>query len=113
MPFIGILTGFGFALMGMWFSAIVPSMDSFTYVQSALLTPLLMLSGVYFPITSFPTWVQTLAQVNPLFHSVNLIRDAVFGWQWPQAFYDVGVLAVFAALMAMLAIRSLRRRLID
>ena len=113
VPFIGILTGFGFALMGMWFSAIVPSMDSFTYVQSALLTPLLMLSGVYFPITSFPTWVQTLAQVNPLFHSVNLIRDAVFGWQWPQAFYDVGVLAVFAALMALLAIRSLRRRLID
>jgi lipooligosaccharide transport system permease protein len=113
VPFIGFLTGLGFALLGMWFSAIVPSMDSFTYVQSALLTPLLLVSGVYFPITSFPTWVQTLAQVNPLYHCVNLVRDAVFGWQWPSALYDVAVLVGFAALMAVLAIRALRRRLID
>jgi lipooligosaccharide transport system permease protein len=113
VPFIGFLTGLGFALLGMWFSAIVPSMDSFTYVQSALLTPLLLVSGVYFPISSFPSWVQTLAQVNPLYHCVNLVRDAVFGWQWPSALYDVAVLVVFAALMAVLAIRALRRRLID
>jgi lipooligosaccharide transport system permease protein len=113
VPFIGFITGFGFALLGMWFSAIVPSMDSFTYVQSALLTPLLLLSGVYFPITSFPTWVQKLAEVNPLYHCVNLVRDAVFGWQWPQAIYDVAVIVAFAAIMAVLAITYLRRRLID
>lgn len=112
VPFIGFLTGLGFALLGMWFSAIVPSMDSFTYVQSALLTPLLLVSGIYFPISSFPSWVQTLAQVNPLYHCVNLVRDAVFGWQW-SAVTDVLVLVVFAALMAVLAIRGLRRRLID
>lgn len=112
VPFIGILTGFGFAFLGMWFSALVPSIDSFTYVQSALLTPLLLISGIYFPLTAFPEWVQTLAQVNPLYHCVNLVRDAVFGWQW-SALTDVAVLVVFAALTSVLAIRALRRKLID
>ncbi|HET7902087.1 MAG TPA: ABC transporter permease [Candidatus Nanopelagicales bacterium] len=112
VPFIGALTGFGFALMGMWFSALVPSIDSFTYVQSALVTPLLLISGIYFPITGFPQWVQTLAEINPLYHCVNLVRDAVFGWQW-SAVGDVAVLAVFGALMAVLAVRSLRTKLID
>jgi lipooligosaccharide transport system permease protein len=113
IPFIGFLTGFGFAFMGQWFSGIVPSIDSFSYVQSALVTPLLLLSGVFFPITGFPEWVQKLAQINPLYHCVNLVRDAVFGWQPREDLISVLVLCVFAAIMGFLAIRVLRRKLID
>jgi lipooligosaccharide transport system permease protein len=113
IPFIGFLTGFGFAFMGQWFSGIVPSIDSFSYVQSALVTPLLLLSGVFFPITGFPEWVQKLAQINPLYHCVNLVRDAVFGRQPREDLISVLVLCVFAAIMGFLAIRVLRRKLID
>ena len=113
IPFIGFLTGLGFAFMGQWFSGIVPSIDSFNYVQSALITPLLLLSGVFFPVSGFPEWVQKLAEINPLYHCVNLIRDAVFGWQPVEDLISVAVLCVFAAVMAFLAIRVLRRRLID
>jgi lipooligosaccharide transport system permease protein len=113
VPFIGFLTGLGFAFMGQWFSGIVPSLDSFSYVQSALVTPLLLLSGVYFPISGFPEWVQRLAQINPLYHCVNLVRDAVFGWQPLEDLVSVLVLGVFAAIMAFLAVRALRRQLID
>jgi lipooligosaccharide transport system permease protein len=113
IPFIGMLTGLGFAFMGQWFSGIVPSIDSFTYVQSALVTPLLLLSGVFFPITGFPEWVQTLAQLNPLYHCVELVRDAVFGWQPASDLVSVLVLCVFALIMGTLAVRVLRQRLID
>jgi lipooligosaccharide transport system permease protein len=88
-------------------------MDSFTYVQSALVTPLLLLSGVFFPISGFPQWVQSLAQVNPLFHCVELVRDAVFGWEPVHDLVSVLVLCLFAAVMGFLAVRVLRRRLID
>ena len=113
IPFIGLLTGLGFAFMGQWFSGIVPSIDSFTYVQSALVTPLLLLSGVFFPITGFPAWVQSLAQLNPLYHCVELVRDAVFGWAPPADLGHVAALGIFAAVMGVLAVRVLRRRLID
>ncbi len=113
IPFIGFLTGLGFAFMGQWFSGIVPSIDSFSYVQSALITPLLLLSGAYFPIAGLPEWVQRLAELNPLYHCVNLVRDAVFGWQPVEDLISVVVLCLFAAIMSFLAIRVLRSKLID
>jgi lipooligosaccharide transport system permease protein len=113
IPFIGFLTGFGFALMGQWFSGIVPSIDSFTYVQSALITPLFLLAGIFFPLEGLPQWVQTLAQFNPLYHCVQLIRHAVFGWEPLNDLGNVLALVVFAVIMANLSIRVLRRKLID
>lgn len=113
IPFIGMLTGLGFAFMGQWFSGIVPSIDSFTYVQSALVTPLLLLSGVFFPITGFPGWVQSLARLNPLYHCVELVRDAVFGWEPLADLGHIAALGIFAVVMGVLAVRVLRHRLID
>jgi len=91
----------------------VPSIDSFSYVQSALVTPLLLLSGVFFPLTGFPTWVQRLAELNPLYHCVQLVRDAVFGWNPLADLGHVLALSVFAVVMGLLAVRALQRQLID
>jgi lipooligosaccharide transport system permease protein len=113
VPFIGFLTGLGFAFMGQWFSGIVPSIDSFNYVTSALITPLFLVAGTFFPITGLPPWAQALAQLNPLYHCVQLVRDAVFGWQWPADAWHVLALIIFAVLMRWLAIRFLGRRLIQ
>jgi lipooligosaccharide transport system permease protein len=113
IPFICFLTGLGFAFMGQWFSGIVPSMDAFTYVQSALVTPLFLLAGIYFPLSNLPQWVQTLALANPLYHCVNLVRDAVFGWQPAKDLGHVAALTIFAAIMCALSVRALRRKLID
>jgi len=113
VPLIGFLTGLGFAFMGQWFSGIVPSIDSFNYVTSALITPLFLVAGTFFPITGLPPWAQALAQLNPLYHCVQLVRDAVFGWQWPADAWHVLALVIFAVLMRWLAIRFLGRRLIQ
>ena len=97
----------------MWISGVVSAIDSFNYVTSAVVTPLFLISGTFFPLTSMPPVIQTLAQVNPLYHCVQLVRQAAFGWVWPNYAWDVTVLALFAALMGWLAVRRLRRRLID
>lgn len=113
VPFIGFVTGFGFASMGQWFSGIVPSIDSFNYVTSALITPLFLVAGTFFPIDGLPTWVQVIAQVNPLYHCVQLVRDACFGWQGWIDLWHLAYLIAFGALMSLLAVRQLRKRLID
>jgi lipooligosaccharide transport system permease protein len=113
VPFIGFLTGLGFALFGIWVSAIVPSIDSFNYIISGVLTPLFLVAGTFFPIDDLPSWARALAQVNPLYHCVQLVRDAAFGLNPLQDLYHAGVLTVFAALMGFLAERKMRARLID
>ncbi len=113
VPAIGVLTGFGFALFGIWVSGIVPSIDSFGYVISAVLTPLFLVAGTFFPLDQLPGWASALAQVNPLYHCVELVRHAVFGFEPGADLVHVAVLAAFAALTWWLATWRLRRRLVD
>ena len=55
------------------------SIENFTYVTSAVITPLFLVAGTFFPIDRLPEWAQVLANLNPLYHCVQLVRDAVFG----------------------------------
>jgi len=113
VPLIGALTGIGFALFGIWVSAVVKSIDNFNYIISAVITPLFLVAGTFFPIDTLPGWAQAAAQVNPLYHCVELVRHAAFGLQPLTDLYHVGALVAFAALMLILAVRRMRARLID
>ena len=113
VPFIGMLTGFGFALFGMWMSGVVKAIDQFNYVTSALITPLFLLAGTFFPLSNFPPAVQTLAQFNPLYHCVQLVRQAAFGWSWPSLLWNITALIIFAIIAGALAVRTLGKKLID
>jgi lipooligosaccharide transport system permease protein len=113
VPFIGFLTGIGFALFGIWASAVVPSIDSFNYIISAVITPLFLVAGTFFPIDELPEWAQWLAQLNPLYHCVQLVRDAVFlTFAWSDLWH-IAALVLFAGVTWVLAVRWMRRRLID
>ncbi len=113
VPLIGVLTGFGFACFGIWISGVVPSIDSFNYVISIVLTPIFLVAGTFFPIDGLPRWAQLAAQANPLYHCVQLVRDAVFGAIGVHDLGHVAVLAAFGVLMWMLAVCRLRARLVQ
>jgi len=111
VPLVGVLTGFGFAAFGIWVSGIVPSIDSFGYVISAVLTPLFLVAGTFFPLDGLPSWARTAALLNPLYHCVELVRACVFGLSLDEIGH-VAALAVFAVAMWLLAVRRLRMRLV-
>ncbi len=113
VPVIGLLTGFGFANFGILVSGIIPSIDAFGYVISAVLTPLFLVAGTFFPVSNLPDWARRAAEVNPLYHCVELVRDAVFGLHAGRDLAHTGALVLFAVLMWRLAIRRLESRLID
>ncbi|HVQ87195.1 MAG TPA: ABC transporter permease [Actinomycetes bacterium] len=113
VPFIGFLTGLGFAFFGMWVSAVVKTIDETTYVTSAVLTPLFLIAGTFFPISNLPPWAQVAAQFNPLYHCVQLVRDACFNWQPVEDLYHLSVLTVFALITWAAAVRQLRKKLVD
>ncbi len=112
VPFIGALAGYGWASFGILVAAKSQRIESFSYWQSGLLTPLFLVAGTFFPLSGLPGWAQFLGNFNPLFHCVELVRHASFGF---QGWVDVGHLAFligFAALMWRLAIRYMERKLI-
>ncbi len=113
VPPIGFLTGFGFASFGVAIAAVAKTIDNFNYVTSAVLTPLFLVAGTFFPVSSLPPGVRTIAQFNPLFHCVQLVRDACFDRLGLVDLYHTAVLVVFALVMWRLAVSQLGRRLID
>jgi lipooligosaccharide transport system permease protein len=113
VPFIGFLTGFGFAGFGVLIAAVAKTIDNFNYVTSAVLTPMFLVAGTFFPISTLPPVLRTIALFNPLYHCVSLVRDASFGIFAPRDLVSAAVLLAFAALMWRLSIWRLESRLID
>jgi lipooligosaccharide transport system permease protein len=112
VPFIGFAAGFGWANFGIAVAARMNSIDNFSYVISAVLTPLFLVAGTFFPIDGLPRWAQVAAQVNPLYHLVQLVRHAVFGFEGAVDLVHLGVLLAFALLTWRIAIRWMERRLV-
>ncbi len=112
MP-IGFVTGIGFAGFGVTVAAVAKTIDNFNYITSAVLTPLFLVAGTFFPISALPAGVRVIAHINPLYHCVQLVRDASLGRLGPADLVHAAVLIAFALLMWRLAIRQLGKRLID
>ncbi|MBA3380539.1 MAG: ABC transporter permease, partial [Actinobacteria bacterium] len=89
------------------------SFENFNYVVSAVLTPLFLLAGSFFPLAEFPRWAQALAALNPLHHCVVLVRHAVFGFEGWEDLARIGVLVVFGLVLWRIAINAMTRKLID
>jgi lipooligosaccharide transport system permease protein len=113
VPFIGFLTGFGFAAFGVLIAAVAKTIDNFNYVTSAVLTPMFLVAGTFFPINKLPAGIRTIALGNPLYHCVQLVRDVSLGHVSSPDLGHAGVLAAFALLMWRLAVWRLGKRLVD
>jgi lipooligosaccharide transport system permease protein len=112
VPFVGVLTGIGFAALGMLFSAIASTYDDLSYVISGVVTPLFLVAGTFFPLTRLPEWLRSVAVLNPLYHCVELVRHCAFGLRPGPDVVHVVALVVFAAVAWGLAVWRTRERLV-
>jgi lipooligosaccharide transport system permease protein len=112
VPLIAALAGLGWACFGIFIAARAKAIESFSYWQSGLLTPMFLVAGTFFPLDQLPTWVQVLGHLNPLYHCVELVRHAVFGLEGWADVGHVAFLVGFALVSWRLAVRHMRRKLI-
>jgi lipooligosaccharide transport system permease protein len=113
VPLIGFLAGFGWASFGIMIAGFAKSIENFNYVISAVLTPLFLVAGTFFPLDGLPRWAQIAGEFNPLHHCVDLVRHAAFGWEGWSDVVSVGVLIAFGIAMWRLAIHAMERKLVD
>ena len=113
VPFIGWLSGFGWANFGIMIAGFASSFENFNYIVSAVLTPLFLTAGTFFPLSQLPRWAQILGELNPLHQCVQLVRDVVFGLYGWDDLLRVGALVAFGLVMWRIAIHAMERKLID
>ncbi|SEA81871.1 ABC transporter permease [Paraburkholderia sartisoli] len=106
-----VLTGLAFASLAMIVTAVAPSYDFFMFYQTLALTPMMLLSGVFFPVAQLPAIARQVTLLLPLAHAVDLIRPAMLGRPLDNAALHVGVLAAYVIVPFILASVLFRRRM--
>ena len=108
-----LLIGLAFGALGLCVNALATGYDFFTYYMTLLLTPMMMLSGVFFPVDRLPAPILAVTRALPLYHGVELVRPLIAGRQPDGALLHVAVLAAYALVGFYLAAILTRRRLLN
>lgn len=110
LPAVVGLTGLAFGALGLCVNALARGYDFFSYYFTLVLTPMMFLSGVFFPVAQLPDWLQQLSAVLPLSAAVGLARPLVLGEWPPEALRHVAVLAAYSLAGFYFAMVLTRRR---
>jgi len=109
---LGFLVGLVFGAFGLVMNALAPGYDFFTYFFTLILTPMLLFSGVYFPVDQMPAWLASTANLLPLKHAIDLARPLMMGQVPGNIALHIGVLLVYAVIAYYVALVLTRRRLL-
>lgn len=111
LPII-FLIGLAFAALGLCVTALAPSYDFFMYYFTLFITPMMLLSGVFFPVEQLPPAVQAVAVLLPLTHAVELVRPLLLGRTPDDILLHFAVLLGVTLVGYHVALVLCRRRMI-
>ena len=107
-----VLLGVGitFSCVALIFNALAKGYDFFTYYFTLFLTPMMFLSGIFFPLEQLPGVVRAISHWLPLTNAVALVRP-LFMDQWPTDWLrPLAVLTAYAAVGFWVALALTRKR---
>ncbi|MDQ3940663.1 MAG: ABC transporter permease [Actinomycetota bacterium] len=114
VPIAAAAIGFCFSVIGLTFTAFIPTIDLYSFYFTLFVTPMFLFSGIFFPIDTLPGWAQPLAWLSPLFHAAALLRElfGVFGTDLGAAVTHFLWLVTLGVLLFPIAPNVFRHRLV-
>lgn len=109
---VAFLIGLCFAGPALIMAALATSYDFFNYYFVLAVTPMFILSGVFYPIETLPEAMQGVVQLLPLTHGVALTRPLVAGVPLEDPLLHLGVLLAYAVVGFYVAVALVRKRLL-
>ena len=103
--FVGVM----FSSIALIFNALAKGYDFFTYYFTLVLTPMMFLSGVFFPREQLPPVVRAISDWLPLTNAVELVRP-LFMDQWPAHPWRHGLVLVVTTAAAFWVALALTRK---
>jgi ABC-2 type transport system permease protein len=98
-----------FLAFGFFVGSIVGSPETADAVANSVTTPMMFLSGTFFPISALPAVLATVAKALPLYYLSAGLRDsAVRGLGFTHVLPAIGVLCAMTAILAAVSLRTFR-----
>ena len=111
IPF-AVVGGLFFAALGMIFTAVCPTIDTFNLPIFLLIYPMFLFGGTFFPIDLLPPWAWAVAQALPLTHLAAFVRAVCLGNLDASLWIHAAYLAAGTPVLCILSIVLMRRRLV-
>jgi lipooligosaccharide transport system permease protein len=105
------LAGLTFATPALIMTALAGSYAFFSYYTTLVMMPLMLLSGVFYPISALPETLQSVLHWLPLIHAIHLIRPLIAGLPVTDVGLHLIVLAGYGVAGYLVALYLIRRRL--
>jgi len=93
-----ILTSALFSSMGMIIARFIREEEAASAAANAITFPMMFLSGIFFPLSSMPSWLQSIATVLPLTYAGNALRDTMVYGNSSGAINNLLIVAVLAVV---------------
>ncbi len=106
-----VFIGFAFAGAGIAAVTYMRSWQDFDILNLAVL-PMFLFSATFFPLSTYPGWLQAVVQLTPLYHAVSLLRGLTTGAVSAAQVVDVAYLAALGLFGAWLAGRRIAKLLL-
>jgi lipooligosaccharide transport system permease protein len=106
-----VFVGFAFAGMGVAAVTFMRSWQDFDILNLAIL-PMFLFSAVFFPLSTYPDWLQLVVQATPLYNGVDLLRSLTTGTVDSAQLVNVAYLTVLGLIGTWIASRRVEKLLL-
>jgi ABC-2 type transport system permease protein len=91
-----------FVALGVVLAARLRSLESFRVISALVTVPIYFVSGIFYPVSTLPLPMRTLAHLNPLTYGVDLLRYGLLG----AAEVDPRLSAALLALLTVVGVTA-------
>ena len=106
-----VFIGFAFAGAGIAAVTWMRSWQDFDIINLAIL-PMFLFSATFFPLSTYPDWLQVVIQATPLYHGVELLRSLTTGTVGWYQLFDVAYLAALGLAGMLIVGRRIEKLLL-
>jgi ABC-2 type transport system permease protein len=99
-----------FASLGMLVGTVTKNPETAGVIGNIVTFPMMFLSGTFFPISTMPTYLQTIAHVLPLFYIIEGLNNVMVYANIAGALIDLAIVAVITAVIFVAAVRLFKWR---
>ena len=100
-----LLGVFSFVGLGVVITSFAKDQETAMMVMMALMFPMMLLSGVFFPVQQMPWYMQSISKALPLTYVATALRKVmVLGAGVPMITTELAVLITFGIVMTTIAV---------
>jgi ABC-2 type transport system permease protein len=109
MALLALIGSGSFVAIGFFIAAVSKNVETSAALGQVVGTPMMFLSGIFFPMNNAPVWIQPIVKAMPLYYLANAMRDVMIkGFALWAVRWDIMILLVVTAVFLVLSVRFFR-----